>query len=252
MRRTSTRLFSALILAGCTSGSSEPSTVEALLAGVACADEVQESLRRWSADADFLEGPPTASGARTVRLPTATFAEWVVLTLPVQDPPILMLVTPERTWTQTFAPDCSTGLRQRPHQPISHDTAGLFTDAHLAARVDAAEKAAIIYAWSPHMPLSTDGYAEIRRAGEAVGLPVVPVLMAFSDTRFAAREAARVGIPAEGLRQVASNELIQRQVQVHAPSIVVFSRDRVSPVLPGYRNADGYRRFIESFLQGSG
>ena len=35
-----------------------------------------------------------------------------------------------------------------------------------------------------------------------------------------------------------------RDALVHAPSIIVFTRDRISPVLPGYRNAEGYARFL--------
>ena len=74
--------------------------------------------------------------------------------------------------------------------------------------------------------------------------------MAHSDRAFAEREAIRVGMPPAGLREIASVELVQRQAQVHAPSIVIFGADRVSPVLPGYRNADGYRRYLEAFLAG--
>ena len=76
------------------------------------------------------------------------------------------------------------------------------------------------------------------------------MLIAHADRGFAEREARRVGIPDVGLREVTSVELIMRDLQVHAPSILVFRSGRVSPVLPGYRNADGYRRFVGSFLKG--
>ena len=56
-----------------------------------------------------------------------------------------------------------------------------------------------------------------------------------------------MGIPEEGLREVASIELLLRDAQVHAPTILVFQSGRVSPALPGYRNADGYERFLRAF-----
>jgi len=255
MSRVAAGCLGALLLGACVPSQPERTRVDALLDGVACADEARTSLRRWGAGPDFLEGPPTASGARTFRFPTASFAEWVVLTAPAEDPPSVIRMTPEGASAHIYADDCSVERRKRLHQAISTDTTTLFTDAHLRGHIDAADavdEAVVVYVWAPHMPLSTDGYAEVREAAEATGLRVVPVLMAFSDHAFAVREASRVGIPEEGLRQIDSNELVQRQAQVHAPSIVIFSRNRVSPVLPGYRNADGYRRYLKAFLDGSG
>lgn len=245
------RVLGALLLAACAPELDVGPQVDALLVDVPCAQEVQTSMEQWGAGRDFIEGPPTASGARTFRFPTHAFAEWVVLTVPPQAPPSVVHMTAEGASAHVFAADCSAAQRRRPHQAVSTDTAAVFTDAHLRTHIDAADQGVVVYVWAPHMPLSTDGYAEVREAGEALGLRVVPVLMAFSDRAFAAREANRAGIPPEGLRWIDSNELVQRQAQVHAPSIVIFGRDRISPVLPGYRSADGYRRYLEAFLQGS-
>lgn len=129
--------------------------------------------------------------------------------------------------------------------------AGPFTDADLQSALAEASGPLVVYVWSPHMPLSVDGYPEIAAAGEALDLTVVPVLFAGSDREFAAREASRVGIPEAGLRELVSSELLGREAQVHAPSIVVFDGERVSPVLPGYRNAAGYRRYLEGVLGGA-
>lgn len=122
-----------------------------------------------------------------------------------------------------------------------------FTDGDLES-LRASEDRFIVYVWSPHMPLSVDGWAEIYAAAGRLDIPVVPLLFAGSEAGFAAREAARVGIPEDGLREAVSRELRDRDALVHAPALLVFDGDRVSPVLPGYRNADGYREFIEDFL----
>jgi hypothetical protein len=140
--------------------------------------------------------------------------------------------------------------------------ASSFTDADLRAVVGStlgseAQRAGargqgfagvVVYAWSPHMPLSVDGFREIRAATTELGLRLVPVLFAGSDRDFARREAERVGMPPAALREVRSVELTMRDGQVHAPSILVFTGRRASPVLPGYRNAAGYRRYLRAYL----
>lgn len=122
-----------------------------------------------------------------------------------------------------------------------------FTDADLHAALQSSPRL-VVYVWSPHMPLSVDGYAEITAAARSVDAEVVPVLFAGSDKAFARREARRVGMPRRALREMASEELIRREGQLHAPSIVVFHAERAAPVLPGYRNAEGYRRYLESVM----
>ena len=149
--------------------------------------------------------------------------------------------------------------------PIRTDAHAPFTDADLrrlvagvvgrgggarAAVETAADPpvAVVVYVWSPHMPLSVDGYREIALAADALGMALVPVLIPGSDRAFALREAARVGMPTEHVRTSRSIELAMRDAHVHAPSILVFGRGRISPVLPGYRDAGGYRRYLEAFL----
>ena len=243
--------LSAVALVGCVPDRPVRSPLDAVLVDVVCADEVRGSLREWGAGQEFLKAPPSGDGARSYRFPTGEFAEWVVLTVPDAAPPRVVLVTVEQAVGRLFAGDCSWETRARMHEPISTDASQLFTDADLRGHLDAADGVpVVVYVWAPHMPLSADGYREIAEAGSALGMPIVPVLIGFSDPEFAEREALRVGIPREGLKQIDSNELVQRQAQVHAPSIIVFGADRVSPVLPGYRNAAGYREYLEAFLDG--
>jgi hypothetical protein len=54
-------------------------------------------------------------------------------------------------------------------------------------------------------------------------------------------------MPSSGLSEADANELTFRDALVHAPSIIVFSEARVSPVLPGYRNAAGYLRYLQAY-----
>lgn len=125
-----------------------------------------------------------------------------------------------------------------------------FTDADLEAAIGAHAPGVAVYAWSPHMPLSVDGLREVEAAARLAGFGFEPVLIVPGDTSFARAEVERVGAPPTALRRIASIELLARELQVHAPALLLFSRDRVSPVMPGYRNAEGYSRFLEAFVAG--
>ena len=152
-------------------------------------------------------------------------------------------------WTRwTFDDTCR--VRPPVTVPAAVVTEGLrFTDADLRrTRSEAGEAGVVVYGWSPHMPLSGDGYVEVAAAARRLGLHVEPVLIVPADTTFARQEALRLGLPEAALRQVAATELIERELLVHAPALIAFTEGRVSPVLPGYRNAAGYARFLERFL----
>ena len=218
-----------------------------------CAEAVLGRLRKLAVTGDVLLAPPL-QGQRQLRLPTHTVGTWVTLSL---DPnglaqwELRSRGTPEHRILGVDE-DCQiTALPPRPAR-VDWPTPG-FTDHDLRALTDslAAEgRGLVVYAWSPHMPLSVDGWAAIENASQAAGVPVIPVLINGSDGDFARREAERVGMPAAGLAEVASLELIMRDIQVHAPSILIFDGSRISRVLPGYRDTAGYLDFLSAFLGG--
>jgi hypothetical protein len=225
------------------------------LAAARCQDAVVASLVEWGASPNFLAGAPAATGAESYRYPTGRVGVWVVVTLRADGEAEIARLEPDATVRRTFSSDCRPADQPSPALVAGVEApAGVrLTDRVLAAALDAAadQQGLVVYAWSPHMPLSVDGWREIAMAAEELRFAALPILIAHPDADFAAREATRGGIPQHGLRVVSSVELLMRDLQVHAPSIVVFSGERVSPVLPGYRNADGYRKFLDAFLDGS-
>ncbi len=225
------------------------SDVDALVASVACAAEVRETFATWRAGPTFIGAPPGPDGSNRYRVRAGGVGDWIVLTTLSRQPPRLVRWSGHTSTSVRFSPSCEA-ITESTVARVGGVSAGGegFTDDELRTRIDQANGPLVVYAWSPHMPLSVDGYREIAEAGRRLGVEVIPVLFAEGDRDFARREAQRGGIPEAGLREVASTELLMRDAQVHAPSIVVFTPDRVSPVLPGYRNADGYVRYVAGFL----
>ena len=217
-----------------------------------CRDAIRATLDTWGATGGVLPGAPTAGFATSYRFPTGEVGTWVVVSARGTLAEVSR-VRAEETIHRTFDRVCRPADRILEGSiPAGEEVGPAFTDADLreALRASEARAGLVVYAWSPHMPLSVDGWPELADAAAALDLVAIPVLIAHADMDFARREAARVGSPASALRTVASVELIMRDMQLHAPSILVFRGDRVSPVLPGYRNADGYQSFFESFLEG--
>lgn len=244
MRLTSLAAL-ALALAACVPDRPAPLEGASPLAGVVCDDAAHRTIDAWGAGGDYLPGPPGPGASATYRFPTGRIGSWVVATRLNDGGVALTRVEPDGSTRRTFGADCG----HVDHTEARSGTGG-FTDAMLAEATASAGAGLVVYAWSPHMPLSVDGWTEISRAAATLGLDALPVLIAHADRPFAAREARRVGIPDAGLLEINSVELVMRDLQVHAPAILVFGGDRVSPVLPGYRNADGYGRFLGSFLEG--
>lgn len=219
-----------------------------LLEGAACLTEVASQARTWGAGDVFLTAPPSTSGDRTYRLPTGMLGTWVVLSRPSVGPLTITRVNSSGTTTLAFRADCSAVETFVVHASPAGDRSTRFTDDDLRdALLRHQAGGLVVYAWSPHMPLSVEGFREVAEAARRLGMTAVPVLIAHSEADFARREAERAAIPLSGLREMDSVELIQRGVQLHAPSIIAFGYGRVSALLPGYRNADGYGRFLEAF-----
>jgi hypothetical protein len=241
----------AIALAACAAQPSVPGGD--LVQGRPCAEAALARLAEWGAAEERLEAPPSPGAARSVRIATHEIGRWILIDLPITGAATLTRVTPDGAERLTWSPACRASVEHAPGIAGASRDRARFSDADLSAALaltggPGEPRGVIVYLWAPHMPLSVDGYAEIAAAGASLELPVVPVLSPGSDPDFAVREAGRVGIPSDALREATSVELAFRDAYVHAPAIVAFVGGRASPVLPGYRDRDAYVTFLEDFL----
>jgi len=245
----------AVLAASCVPDRPPARAWDELLSGGPCAAPASELLGAWGVRDAARRGPPQANAVSRFRMPTRELGVWVEVGVVDANPPTLTRLSPSGTDVVSFGADCDPVATRRPGPVRRDDRDGLFTDDDLREALRTALRApgargVVVYVWSPHMPLSVDGYPEIRRAAEATGLRLEPVLFPDGSRAFAEEEALRVGMSPDALREAAAVELVARDALVHAPSIVLFTDLGVSPVLPGYRDRDGYVRFVEGFLAG--
>lgn len=107
----------------------------------------------------------------------------------------------------------------------------------------------ILYAWSPHMPVSFYGLPRIASAANTLGMKVFFVMDPHADEAEARLEATKHGLPASALTRMESFELFERGLPNHFPSILVFDRGRiVGNPIPGVKETSAYITMIREEL----
>jgi len=220
-----------------------------VLSGAKCSEFAAIYLEEWQTRDEFLLSPQVTMAESLFRSPTRNFGVWAIVHVITDRVMAVSRVSPDEMLRVTFDDLC---------EPSSSRIAGLFGreqdgstvigDAD-AERILKENQAGIFYSWSPHMPLSVNGYEEIESATNALGLTLVAVLSDHTNDDFASEQSELSGIPANALQRNRSVELIMRDLQVHAPAILIFDDGKfVSPTLPGFRYAKDYETLISRFL----
>ena len=212
--------------------------------GGRCQTAVDQQLRQWGVLAPPRQQPGTADGGMVRHWPTAVLGTWVV-ELGQTGSMILVRTEPARTTRVAWSAQCvaSVTTSDRPRLPTPR-----FDDDDLR-RLVAANDRGVIYLWSPHMPLSVDGFRSVRAAAEARGLVVQVVLDPAADRAFAAASLTAAGLPLSALRMADSVELLFHDVTLHAPSIQVYGGGAMrGSAFPGYHSAEEYGAFLDRVL----
>jgi hypothetical protein len=214
-------------------------------AGGPCPTEVDAARRRWAAVAPPLAQPPLTPGATLRHWPTSSLGVWLVEDLAPDHATLTRIDATSLTRT-TWAAGCAATTTTQPRHGAPPPA---FGDADLIA-VLASGARGVLYLWSPHMPLSVDGHAEVTAAARARGLIVEPLLDPAADRAFAASAAAAHGLPASALRVADAVELQFRELTLHAPSALVYAHGQfVGSPLRGFRTADEYQAFFDRELR---
>jgi hypothetical protein len=123
-------------------------------------------------------------------------------------------------------------------------TALVEADARLGACLG--ECYAVVYLWTPRMPLSRAGIPHVARAAEAMGVDLV---LASHDELAAHAEAG----PGNGDRAALADAMLAAGALAHAPSLVVTRRGRpVGAAILGYKSSAAYESALARRLAESG
>jgi hypothetical protein len=211
---------------------------------------VERQLEAWHATAEVLKAPGGPLGGDVYRIATRETGVWITVHQPRGlDTVSLFLTNADGTvrldFTNTTPPGSTCEPESIPSFPAMKMSADAFTDKHLEELL-AENDRLVVFLWSPHLPLSVEGYHEIVDAASSLDIPVMAVVDGGAERGFVRRVAQEQGIPEAARRPMRSVELLFRDLAVHTPSILVFSKGHVSAPLPGYRNRDAYRTYLDA------
>ena len=215
--------------------------------GTHCRESALGQLADWGSTGEFLLSSNSTDALRVFRSPTGKVGKWVVVTIDAGRIERLLYVTSEAETEALFDAECAIATTERPRE-MPDDGRRSLTDEDVARIVGSGERG-VFYAWSPHMPLSVEGYAEIANATGRLGLALTAVLSSHANIDYARDRAERVGIPEDAFALNRSIELTMRDLDVHSPAILIYANGEfVSPVIPGFRRAADYQSLILRFL----
>ena len=208
-----------------------------------CADDMARQLRAWAVTGPARPQPALLPGSWLRHWPTKTLGVWVIedaSPLHAAASRVGAGLLEQVTWSA----DC---VAHRTERARASAPGPVFSDGDLRARLAAGGRGAL-YVWSPHMPLSVDGYRQLEPAARSRQV-AVDVLLDPSANRDFARAALAAGLPASALRVVDAVELEFREATVHAPSLLVYRDGRVvEAILRGYRTTAEYEQFLDREL----
>jgi hypothetical protein len=216
------------------------------LVGAPCAREAGELLDEWETDRRWAREASASEIEEIHKTPTRAPGVWLETRVSMPHRQIEALrVTAETTTVVSWqGPDCEPrlGVVDRVYNPARMREA--FTDRQLARLLEGGGSG-IIFAWSPHMPISLRALPQIQRAARELGLPLTVVVDPRADRALVARAAGRAGMPRDWLRPLEATELLQRGMTLHFPAMLVYSGGRItSPLNPGFERASSYATFI--------
>lgn len=213
----------------------------------ACRPAVTQQLREWQAVEPSRPQPPGADGAVVRHWPTATLGIWLVESAGASATRLTRVSPAEITELTWATAGCAPSRHARPRPVPAGDR---FTDADLTSLL-ATHRRGVVYVWSPHMPLSLDAVAVVRRAAEARDAHVTLVLAPGADPRFAREAAASRGWPPDALRVADAVELVFRDVLIHAPAVMAYAGGTVrgSP-WPGAHTSEEYAAYLDRVFAG--
>ena len=216
--------------------------IELLLDGARCETVLRRQLQQWDTRLDrAIADPPGPTALRSVRTPTGVLGFWTRVAEAARGELVIERVSSTRVERLSFDETCAPREIAVAPPPRPTDAYG---DSDLIARVAQGDRGVFLL-WSPHMPLSVDGYRTVSDVARRMGLSFTALRDPMSDAGYAAAVAKEAGLPASALRTFTSIELSFRQLNLHAPAVLVFSGGHFDGLaVPGYREAAGFEAAI--------
>ena len=134
------------------------------------------------------------------------------------------------------------------HTATGAQTLQDFRDRDLALLLQS-ESPGVIYLWSPHMPYSVQGAAEVQRVAHELAVRAVLLLDPHAEPSLTRDVIDSHRLPVSATRKARADVLAGRGATQHFPTVIVFEGGRLDErMLPGYTPPDDLRAYIRQRL----
>lgn len=187
--------------------------------------------------------------AAIYRTPTEVVGKWIETKIYNNKYVQVLEITPEKrvhySWDIT---NCNVLKTESVKKYNQERLANEFSDQRLLDTIEK-KKAGVIYAWSPHMPLSMAGIKPLKDATEKLGLELILILDPHADKKISLETAEKFLLEESALRKLESVDLMLRGLGFHYPALVVFGNGKMNDyAIPGVKTSGEYQKLISRQL----
>lgn len=209
-----------------------------------CYQQAQKLMDKWQVTGEWTRHFDGEKGDLKLVSPTRTFAKWFEIKL--GEKPSVHLISPQRILNVAYDGNCHATTTMNARIVKLDDRK--FNDRELAQLIER-NKTGLIYAWSPHMPLSIDGINEIKQAAAKLNLPVTFVLSPHANMEFAKKVLNEKKLPAEYLKVYDSLEMVERGSSLHFPSLLIYQNGKLfRRARPGHEVSKIFETYLKKVM----
>jgi hypothetical protein len=217
-----------------------------------CSDQAKSYLNHLTLAGSWLEDD-FSEDTLSYKSATQKIGHWVFITKKKSEATFVASVTRHsRTIVKWQTPKCtpqvSVGVI-----PRAKYLGSVFSDTELE-QILSKNQRGFILSWSPHMPFSALALAAARKVAKAMNLRLTIVMDSGADpvaaTKFIKEKDLSSFLDSEKLVRDDSEELIQRGLEIHFPTVIAYSHGQLSShILPGYAEAELYEKYLKENAQ---
>lgn len=107
----------------------------------------------------------------------------------------------------------------------------------------------LILSWSPHMNLSVEAIKNAQASAKSKKLPLTILLDPYADVKKAKALLQKKGLEMIEIKKISSFELINRNVLLHFPNLVMYKNGEITgPLVPGLLQSDDFTFLVSKYL----
>ena len=219
-----------------------------LLSESKCFLSATELIKDWYVSKEWIKRPIDFDGGNTYVSPTDKTGTWVEISFYPNKTIEMMRISHDAQLVISWkSENCEPIVRTvKLDSSATPKKESLFTDNDLDQLLS--KKDVLIYAWSPHMPISYEGFAIAKNVAKKNDLAFLPLLDPEANEKAVEKAAQKYKLPKESLKRIQSIELVYRGMLLHFPTILLIRNGKFSSLYPGLPlNEQVLDEFVKEF-----